>query len=260
MDAAENAATTAHSLEQLVLKDPGLCANLLKLVNSAAYALQKKVSSVGQAMVLLGFSTVKSISAGLLMLKLFEKLPHTDQKIVLEINEHAVLISGLIRIFTAKENTKVQDQMIMVALTHDLGYIIMNQFFGKEYAEYFQAHPFPNSQNEQQRFGMDHAILGAELLSRWGFPKISSGLIWYHDSTAQAQVAQQPVELRKPLAFFHLTELIVDHRENLDSFFNTPADGGKTPEGLGECLREIGWTFEDLQQNKTVIQTLVAHP
>lgn len=51
--------TTPEKLEALIVRDPVLTFKLLRIVNSAAYALVRKVDSVAQAVVLLGLEQVK---------------------------------------------------------------------------------------------------------------------------------------------------------------------------------------------------------
>ncbi len=51
--------TTANRIEELIIKDPVLTYKLLRIVNSAAYSLVRKVESLNQAVVMLGLEQVK---------------------------------------------------------------------------------------------------------------------------------------------------------------------------------------------------------
>lgn len=51
--------TTARDIEDLIIKDPVLTYKLLRIVNSAAYSLVRKVESLNQAIVMLGLEQVK---------------------------------------------------------------------------------------------------------------------------------------------------------------------------------------------------------
>ncbi len=59
VQALQNPKITAHEIEDLIIKDPVLTFKLLRIVNSAAYSLVKKVDSLGQAIVLLGNDQIK---------------------------------------------------------------------------------------------------------------------------------------------------------------------------------------------------------
>ncbi len=55
----QNPKATPEKLEELIIRDPALTYKLLRIVNSAGYALVRQVESVAQAIVLLGLEQVK---------------------------------------------------------------------------------------------------------------------------------------------------------------------------------------------------------
>lgn len=59
VQALQNPNITAREIEELIIKDPVLTFKVLRIVNSAAYSLVKKVESLSQAIVLLGNNQIK---------------------------------------------------------------------------------------------------------------------------------------------------------------------------------------------------------
>jgi HD-like signal output (HDOD) protein len=55
---------SAAEIADLIGSDPSLAAQVLRLVNSAAYGLQHRVASIRQAVVLLGFDVIKGLLLG----------------------------------------------------------------------------------------------------------------------------------------------------------------------------------------------------
>ncbi|GGK68629.1 EAL and HDOD domain-containing protein [Amphritea balenae] len=55
----QNPNTTPERLEQLIIRDPVLTYKLLRIVNSAAYALVRKVESLTEAIVMLGMAQIR---------------------------------------------------------------------------------------------------------------------------------------------------------------------------------------------------------
>jgi HD-like signal output (HDOD) protein len=53
---------TVGQLSQVILRDQSLTANLLKLANSAFYGHARRVTTATEAVVLLGFSAIKSLA------------------------------------------------------------------------------------------------------------------------------------------------------------------------------------------------------
>jgi len=55
--------STAREIEQLILLDSALAAGTLRMVNSAAFALDEPVSDLGQAVVLLGYNEIYRLAS-----------------------------------------------------------------------------------------------------------------------------------------------------------------------------------------------------
>lgn len=69
----QNPDVTVKELESCITNDPTLSLKLLKIINSAQYALSKKVDSIQKAIVLLGLKKLKSWASILALSKLSDK-------------------------------------------------------------------------------------------------------------------------------------------------------------------------------------------
>ncbi len=58
----EDPDSTIQDLEKEILKDQSLTSKILKLANSAYYGYPRKINTVSQATILLGFQTIKSMA------------------------------------------------------------------------------------------------------------------------------------------------------------------------------------------------------
>lgn len=54
-----NPDASPESLEKIIAKDPRLAVRLLKIVNSASFALQRSISNIGEAVIMLGLTELK---------------------------------------------------------------------------------------------------------------------------------------------------------------------------------------------------------
>ena len=68
-DLTTKAETSASDLGRVIGSDPGLTGALLRLANSAYFGFPRKVGTVTQAVVILGFETVKSLAMGVAVSK-----------------------------------------------------------------------------------------------------------------------------------------------------------------------------------------------
>ena len=70
---AADPATTIPMIAALMVKDAGMAAKMLRLVNSAVYALRQPVTSLDQALALLGFKTIRTIALSVSVVSLFKQ-------------------------------------------------------------------------------------------------------------------------------------------------------------------------------------------
>lgn len=177
---AGNPNTTGAQLERIVSQEPVLASKLLKWVNSAQYALRKRVSSVGHAMVMLGFSTVKSVASGMVLINAFDELQGVKKESVLSIWTHTLLAANFSKILTKSEPTGKQDDIFLACMIHDVGRLVMFQYFQKKYEALCKDDLFPVCEDEMKAFGVDHTQIATELLEEWRFPEDVISLVKYH--------------------------------------------------------------------------------
>ena len=62
MEVCNDPATSPADLSKVISLDPALMGRVLKLINSAYYGLNNKVTSLVRAIIMLGFNTVKNLA------------------------------------------------------------------------------------------------------------------------------------------------------------------------------------------------------
>ena len=67
-----DADSTAKDIEEIIQVDPPLTARVLKVANSAYYSPQNKISEIDQAVIWLGFNTVKELILSQKVCEIFE--------------------------------------------------------------------------------------------------------------------------------------------------------------------------------------------
>ena len=70
----EDPNSTIEDLEKEILKDQSLTSRILKLANSAYYGYPRKINTVSQATILLGFQTIKSMTLASTVSKIMAEL------------------------------------------------------------------------------------------------------------------------------------------------------------------------------------------
>jgi putative nucleotidyltransferase with HDIG domain len=86
--------------------------------------------------------------------------------------------------FLARDSNEEESVAFTAGLLHDLGKIVLAEFFKKQYAETLadpNTNPVAAWDAEKRRFGVDHSEMGGRLLTRWKFPApIIAGVSHHH--------------------------------------------------------------------------------
>lgn len=183
---------SAESAARLIGQDLALSAKVLRLANSAFYGIPRSISSVDQAIVILGFQTVRSLVMSASVLKILGKggKSSLDRKMVWR---HSVATALASRIVVRKVGRRLGldiEAAFMASLLHKIGVLILD---GAEHAEYNkileeaaleEAQPLPLL--ERKHLQIDHAALGGMLAEKWGLPEELRDPITHHLSPATA--------------------------------------------------------------------------
>lgn len=187
-----NPNTTARDVNQLISTDQALAAKVLKLVNSAYYGLSNKVASITQAVVILGFNTIKSLALSASVLDSFSSAELSTfkreefWKHSLEIGVGAKLIANLIKV-----PTKDQEEFFLAGLLHDMGKVVMDQYLHEEFSEVVgltkdTGCAFLQAEREVLG-GLTHADIGKLLAEKWNLPGNLQEAIAFHHDPLQAK-------------------------------------------------------------------------
>lgn len=172
---------------QVLESDPGLSARLLRLVNSAGYALRQRCTSVRHAATLVGTDRLHQIATTAAVLDLFDsKGPFAAQII-----EHSTVVGAFCRYLGAHLALPVDD-LFTAGFLHDIGKLMLMETEGDQYVELLTSCALqPDSIHllERKIYGFDHAALAAHVLSAWNIPEPVPKIVAWHHAPAQAYKA-----------------------------------------------------------------------
>jgi len=176
--------SSAAQIEEVLKYDPGLTANILKLTNSAYFGIPSKVSSVKQAVVLLGWKRLLQLVMTMCMSTVMKKpvlgydLPHG------ELWRHSVAVSVAAEIVVKALKIPQADEVFTAALLHDVGKLVLGGFVQDDLHQ-IEAMVAKGIAFEVAEFivlGTDHAQIGAKILEKWSFPEnLVNAVHWHHD-------------------------------------------------------------------------------
>lgn len=168
-------------LSNIVKSDMSIAARILRIVNSPFYGFANKITSIENALVLLGFNTVKSI---LISLYVYEnaEFENTLKGLFGHSLFSAIVAMNLSKKISATIKTN-KDDIFSASLLHDIGRVVLVIVFPEELEKIFkksQSEKIPLSRAEKDILGINHDIIGSMLLKEWGFPEAIYAPVNFH--------------------------------------------------------------------------------
>ncbi len=176
---------SVKTIGDILVRDVGLAAGLLKLVNSAFFGLPRRVASVEQAVTLLGLETVRALvlAQGLFARIDAARFPGFGFS---GLFDHSLGVARFARLLAGIEGLDKdgRDACFMAGLLHDIGKLLLAQALEGPYGEVLamaRARNVAMLTAEEAVLGADHADVGGYLLGLWAFDEaVATGVAGHH--------------------------------------------------------------------------------
>ncbi len=179
-----------HVLAEKVSRDQALTAKTLRLANSSFYGMQSKVTTIQQAIAILGFNSVRTLVTAAAVIGNFSQSEHVafDFKVFWR---HSIA-TALCAKAMARHLRVNQDHAFIVGLLHDIGRLVLVTRSPAHYVEVL-AHQAAQDcymlEAERTVLGIDHAMVGRALAEHWKFPVLLQKAIDNHHTPDTSDAA-----------------------------------------------------------------------
>jgi putative nucleotidyltransferase with HDIG domain len=175
--------STTDELRRVISTDLALTSQILKIANSAMFGMVREVKTLSQAIMTLGFSTIKSVVIASSAKNLYSRGGTGLQERVLW--EHALVTALSGRAYGKAFRHARVEEIFLGGLMHDIGKSVMGIKFPDRYSTLVRA--IYNGEvdcldSELDTFGFDHTMVGEALLMSWNLPSsLVNAVRWHHD-------------------------------------------------------------------------------
>lgn len=172
----------ANDLKRVVEGDPALSSRVLRSVNSAAYSLRSKITSLQQAISYLGFSEIRNLALTASVAKIFKKDEAIGSYHRTTLWRHMISVGICARLIAMRLSLRNFEDCFLAGLMHDVGIILEDQHVHPNFCEMIQSLSEGTTlvDAEQAHLGFDHTILGSRIAEQWKFPPLIQAAIRYH--------------------------------------------------------------------------------
>lgn len=177
----------AHGIE----KDQALSARALRVANSPFYGMRKPVSSIHDAIVVLGFRAVGSLVTTAALTDFFRspKLTWFDQSTFWRHSLGAAVCGRKLALGAGLD----AETGFTAGLLHDIGRLLLVVCCARQYEAvhlWRKEHDTPLLETEEQLLGLTHAQAGEALARHWHFaPEIQQAVATHHRPLAGARAS-----------------------------------------------------------------------
>lgn len=179
MQLIESETATAEELAKIVASDPAVAARVLKIANSSFYGCRRQIQTISNAIVILGFSTLRSLVVAASLKQVYKPFGLTEKMLW----EHSREVGLAARIVARMTRAANEEEAFLAGLFHDIGKIIMNSLDREKFQEivrhcYNEDVPFEEVEGSVYPFS--HAEVGGHVVGKWNFPEILATAVLQH--------------------------------------------------------------------------------
>lgn len=188
---AESQDSTIQDIENTIFQDQSLTATVLRFANSTHYGYSRKISTISQATVVLGFQAIKSIAMATSVSQVMAKeLPgYALEKKALWRQSQTCAITA--RHIAKKIKYPKPDEAYVAGLLRDIGKVIMDTYLKESMDAIYQMvekEKISFMEAEERILGYHHAQVGAAIAEKWHLPEDLAESIALHHTPELATI------------------------------------------------------------------------
>jgi diguanylate cyclase (GGDEF)-like protein len=172
IDLVQRPDVSLDELGSMIERDPALAARVLRTANSGFYGRPRSISRVRDAILVLGLRTVKTLALGFTLVSDLRAREGAglDHTWLWQRSLYAAIVA---RGVAGRAGLRIADEAFLGGLFHLLGVIALEGALGDDYRAVAAEAGHDTAllrARETDRFGVDHAWVGAALAERWNLP------------------------------------------------------------------------------------------
>lgn len=177
----------AVTIERMLSSEQALASKVLRVVNSAYYGLSGQVTSLSQAIVILGLQQIRNLVLSVSAFSSIKPRTPRQQETMRVFWLHSFGTAAATQIIAQRKRFPIQDAetAFVGGLLHDIGRLFLFSNFTQTYDQvlrYAEQKGMPIENAERRLLGLDHGDIGAQMAEHWRLPKTLIKLIADHET------------------------------------------------------------------------------
>ncbi len=207
--AFDNPSVSVEYIANAIRLDQALTLSILRLANSPFFGFRNKISSISQAVMLIGLREIYSIVLSISVMGLFPASKDKSETLfpLRAFWEHSLGVAVAARCIAKKLRYANPEELFVAGLIHDIGKVIEKMYLPNEFLKVCETCKEQQTMfyhAERDIIGFTHTEIGALLAEQWAFPPILYNIVAYHHQPSLIQ----DVKLNEAVTIVHVADAL----------------------------------------------------
>ncbi len=185
MELTEDPDSTAFDINEVISQDQNITAQVLRMANSLYYGYSRRIATVTDAVIMIGYNAVRSLVLAASVSKILNK--ELDGYVMAEgqLWFHSQCAAVFARLLAKKSRFRSIELAYTATLLHDIGKLVLNSYVNEAYQEVITAvneDKITFNEAEKSILGFSHAEVGGKVAEKWNLPaELVEAISFHHD-------------------------------------------------------------------------------
>ncbi|MEW5757846.1 MAG: HDOD domain-containing protein [Pseudomonadota bacterium] len=248
-DAINNPSVSLKDIAGIIEKDPALAAQLLRIANSALFKFPSQVTTITQAITIVGTQQLKDLTLACKVISAFPKIQVeavTDEQFW----HHSIAVGIAARVLAASRRESNVERYYVIGLLHDIGrlliYLMKPQLAGQARSICQQDHRLL-FKVEDEIMQTSHSELSGLLLKHWNLPdSLWEPVLHHHNPSLARNYPDEAAVIHIADVLAHTLQLGTSGELAIPPLSPEAWEKlGLHPEQLADILQEIEFQFNE---------------
>lgn len=250
LELLENPDSSSEEIAELILYDPAITANILRVCNSAYFSLPRQIESVHEAVNILGINHIIDLVLVKFGAENFRKGQDGYGLHEGELWRHAVSSALISREIAKRKGVEGAHSIFTASLLKDIGKIVLDRFAANAFEKIYNTakeRGISFRDAEKAIIGIDHAEIGGLIAESWGFsPKLVKMIRNHHSPMEYEGVEASIIYMADCICMMMGIGVGSD---GLSYYFyeDTAKDLGITPDIIQEIMLDFSIDFQRVE-------------
>jgi len=181
------------TIGEAIEKEPDLTAQLLRLANSSFYGFSSRLSTVTEAISLIGIQQVQDLILASSIISQFSGV-EDDFVSMKSFWQHSLACGTCSRLLAIEKRLPKADKFFVAGLLHDMGRLVLYSRAPQQAKEVFELYRTEHlllHEAEKRVLGFDHQQIAGAVMQQWKFPANLVQAVACHHQPESADTARQ---------------------------------------------------------------------